>query len=369
LRKAREDLLPIIFTPEERAYLERLARSPKLKDKKLCLDYLEWSWHLPRNRTFAVRLLDGLVPHPHHDVRWRALIMINFQRDELPELAWSLVAKHGCSRSDDLRVAVAVCTLEHLLDENPGRWLPRIRRLLLTGGPEGKRFVDTLRGSYLLCTDSTIAAAERIVKEAVQRAGKAWADIHLRLPPMRDQCLEYLRSFHLTPKEKARLASLAQSRNLQDRLRCIQCLDQIWDLPRNQAWAVPLLHRLARDRNPKVRPWAVLAVGSSRGVHSRGAHKVFWTFASRYGPAASPRQRGKIGLFLLQPLLAYHFKTYLPKVKHVLSAGGPRGRAFRDMLRHVLKNPSVLPTRDEAQQFEAIGKLIGEPAKRTPTRA
>ena len=78
----------------------------------------------------AERLLPGVpaeegVPDP----RWQAIIEIGESIESDPEAVWRFVARWGRHEQEDLRMAVACCLLEHLLEHHFERLFPRVQAL------------------------------------------------------------------------------------------------------------------------------------------------------------------------------------------------------------------------------------------------
>lgn len=67
----------------------------------------------------AERLLPGTAaPEREHDPRWRAVIRISEFIPTDPTPVWQFVRRWGCDPDSDLRMAVACCLLEHLLESH-----------------------------------------------------------------------------------------------------------------------------------------------------------------------------------------------------------------------------------------------------------
>jgi hypothetical protein len=72
--------------------------------------------------------------------RWQAIIKVGkFVRIE-PEALWEFVERWGKHPSEDLRMAIATCLLEHLLQYHFNLLFPRVERL----ARKSKRFAETL---------------------------------------------------------------------------------------------------------------------------------------------------------------------------------------------------------------------------------
>ncbi len=84
----------------------------------------------------AEAILPGIpVPEGELDPRWQAIIAIaEFIKDE-PEAVCSFAERWGQHPDEDLRVAIATCVLEHLLEHHFDLVFPRIERLARSSRP------------------------------------------------------------------------------------------------------------------------------------------------------------------------------------------------------------------------------------------
>lgn len=116
------------------------------------------------------RLLPGRpAPDGESDPRWQAIIRIGDHIPEQPEAIWTFTVKWGKHPQEDLRTAVAVLLLEHLLEHHFELIYPRLR-------PEverSKRFADTLRRCWWLGEASSPANARKLDRLAGKHRQKA----------------------------------------------------------------------------------------------------------------------------------------------------------------------------------------------------
>jgi hypothetical protein len=63
------------------------------------------------------------------DPRWQAVIAVGEHVGTDPEPVWSFVERWGTHPDDDLRMAIATCILEHLLEYHFDLIFPRMERL------------------------------------------------------------------------------------------------------------------------------------------------------------------------------------------------------------------------------------------------
>jgi hypothetical protein len=73
------------------------------------------------------------------NTRWAAAAALSDFVESHPDEVWAIVHKSGCSDDGDLRMAVATCVLEHLLEHHFDDVYPRVEALALADA----RFADT----------------------------------------------------------------------------------------------------------------------------------------------------------------------------------------------------------------------------------
>src|SRR5438132_6342149 len=90
--------------------------------------------------TRAERILPGTpAPERTRDPRWHAIIRVGEFIETQPEAVWEFAHRWGKHAQADLRVAVAPCLLEHLLEHHFELLFPRVRRAAIAS----PRFADT----------------------------------------------------------------------------------------------------------------------------------------------------------------------------------------------------------------------------------
>ena len=60
------------------------------------------------------------------DPRWQAVIAVAGFIEAEPEAVWSFIRRWGCSEDEDLRMAIATCALEHLLEHHFDAFISRV---------------------------------------------------------------------------------------------------------------------------------------------------------------------------------------------------------------------------------------------------
>src|SRR5436190_6412056 len=89
----------------------------------------------------AERILPGAPPPAgKRDPRWQAIIRVGEFIETQPEPVWQFAHRWGKHAQPDLRIAVATCLLEHLLEHHFELLFPRLRRAAM----ESRRFADTV---------------------------------------------------------------------------------------------------------------------------------------------------------------------------------------------------------------------------------
>ncbi len=75
----------------------------------------------------AEAVLPGTAaPEGETDPRWQAIIAVAEFIESDPEAVWSFVLRWGCSEDEDLRMAIATCVLEHLLEHHFDHFISRV---------------------------------------------------------------------------------------------------------------------------------------------------------------------------------------------------------------------------------------------------
>jgi hypothetical protein len=141
-------LLAAHYGIRERETLRRLARSPRARDRRLCLDYLGAADRAsPAMRKLILEAAGALIPALRGGRRWRLFALLGDLVESHPRELWPIVERWGAARSPEIRSAVGVCLLEHLLENRFDRGLSRVSRILEAGG---RRFAFTVRCAYRL---------------------------------------------------------------------------------------------------------------------------------------------------------------------------------------------------------------------------
>ena len=78
----------------------------------------------------AEKLLPGMPSlEGDSDPRWQAIIAIGEYIQDEPQAIWQFICKWGESSSEDLRMAIATCLLEHLLEYHFHEYFPKVREM------------------------------------------------------------------------------------------------------------------------------------------------------------------------------------------------------------------------------------------------
>jgi len=87
------------------------------------------------------KLARKAVKDTDNNCRWQSLIVVSESIETRPDLVWEVISEFGDSVDSDMRVAIAVVLLEHLLDYDFNKYFSRVRKEILQ---ERYRFIDTL---------------------------------------------------------------------------------------------------------------------------------------------------------------------------------------------------------------------------------
>jgi hypothetical protein len=89
----------------------------------------------------AERILPGTAaPEGERDPRWQAIIRVGEFVETHPEDVWLFTLRWAKHAQQDLRMAVATCLLEHLLEHHFDLMFPRVRE----AAGKSVRFAETL---------------------------------------------------------------------------------------------------------------------------------------------------------------------------------------------------------------------------------
>ena len=84
------------------------------------------------------------APDGRRDSRWQAIIRVGEFIEAQPEAVWEFALRWGKHAQADLRMAVATCLLEHLLEHHFDLLFPRVRRAALAS----PRFAQTFSSCW-----------------------------------------------------------------------------------------------------------------------------------------------------------------------------------------------------------------------------
>ena len=97
---------------------------------------------LPQAIKRAEATLPGnAAPGQDQDPRWQVILEVGYFSQDEPEGVWSFVERWGQHEDSDLRMAIGLCILEHLLGHHFDLIFPRVERLVT----HSARFADTFR--------------------------------------------------------------------------------------------------------------------------------------------------------------------------------------------------------------------------------
>jgi len=90
----------------------------------------------------ATRLLPGVPVESGPDPRWQLIIEVSEYVASNPVEVWNFAAKWGCSEEEDVRMAIATCVLEHLLEHHFAHIFP-LAATLARSNPQFARTVSS----------------------------------------------------------------------------------------------------------------------------------------------------------------------------------------------------------------------------------
>jgi hypothetical protein len=80
------------------------------------------------------------------DPRWQAVIAVAEFIEAEPEAVWSFILRWGSSEDQDLRMAIATCALEHLLEHHFDAFISRVEET----ARENRLFARTVSSCWKL---------------------------------------------------------------------------------------------------------------------------------------------------------------------------------------------------------------------------
>ena len=109
----------------------------------------------------AEALLPGIAaPEGQVDPRWQAIISVGEFVETEPEAVWSFIARWGASRDSDLRMAVATCLLEHLLESHFDDFIDRVE----DASAHSQDFGETVASCWTFGQLNEPVRAERVAR-------------------------------------------------------------------------------------------------------------------------------------------------------------------------------------------------------------
>jgi hypothetical protein len=119
----------------------------------------------------AQRILPGKpATERKRDPRWQAIIRVGEFVETQPEAVWKFAHRWGRHTQADLRMAIATCLLEHLLEHHFEMLFPRVRQAVI----ESPRFASTFNSCWSFGQSALPENAQRIsrITRAVDRRMK-----------------------------------------------------------------------------------------------------------------------------------------------------------------------------------------------------
>jgi hypothetical protein len=100
-----------------------------------------WAERVEDAIEYAEGLLPGVAaPEGENDPRWQAIIEVERFIKTDPEPIWRFISNWGSHENEDLRVAIGVCLLEHLLELHFDEYFPKVEEMTRAD----RHFADTL---------------------------------------------------------------------------------------------------------------------------------------------------------------------------------------------------------------------------------
>ena len=108
-----------------------------------------WSAEVNRHRRMAcstrmLTVIDRDLASRSEHARWQAAIALGELAQSAPDRIWALVLKHGSRRHADVRMAIATCVLEHILEYHFDAFFP----IVADATRRNQWFRDTFRSCW-----------------------------------------------------------------------------------------------------------------------------------------------------------------------------------------------------------------------------
>lgn len=110
------------------------------------------------------------APEGEIDPRWQAIIVVGEFIEAEPEAVWRFAFRWGASSDADLRMAIATCVLEHLLEHHFDRFISRVEEAAVAD----LRFAETVSHCWKLGQaeePNRAARLEALVRTSRNRTG------------------------------------------------------------------------------------------------------------------------------------------------------------------------------------------------------
>jgi hypothetical protein len=110
---------------------------------------------------------DCPLPRTENDPRWQAIIQLGHFIESDPEPVWSFILTWGNTNDPDLRMALATCLLEHLLQHHFDQFISRVE----DEANRDRMFADTVTHCWKfdLAEEPSRAARFERLQQALRR--------------------------------------------------------------------------------------------------------------------------------------------------------------------------------------------------------
>jgi hypothetical protein len=146
---------------ESTASLRRMLASHRTSERLLALLLMREQLVEGQPRDYLA-MARRAVADPDNTCRWQALIVIGEFIPYNADVVWRVVAQYAESRSDDMRMAVTVLLLEHLLEHDFETFFKRVVKRI----EAGSRYMRSLLSGCWGLTKAQEARVRRYLSEA-----------------------------------------------------------------------------------------------------------------------------------------------------------------------------------------------------------
>lgn len=392
----------LVLTPKKKRYLQSLADSKSVLDRRLCLEYLANHDEVKSNARFVLGIWDQLIHDSDFGVSIWALIQVrnfviqklciqmyntdskfNFRKLDETELkqklgqydtwdpvaqAWPMIVALCSTSNDTVRARAASLLLTPLLNGHINQYFLKAMRLIESGD---KRFLASMSRCRFRIQDIGVENFEKVEGFISQRLKgeklRGWKtrcnseregtetipDASPKAPPKLGrnrlfgrEAWEVRHVVQLNREERDYLISLSTSRRKKDRMMSLELFDHPRRYERNKSLFHLVFDRLLTDNSIEIRSYAAFALMAAGGETGQSFKLIL-----KHGSSNSPATQRMIAIGPLREFVHWNQGEGLEKVCNAVERGNEHfARTVSQML---LWNM-------EAEWFDRLDSVLGK---------